>query len=115
MLAWFGLRLYPRPLPDAHSHPASQANQGSREPSLCKMNMQMLPIIKTKITAYGEAPQSGYRCPDPHGTVTGGGMPHTVYMLRTWHHSQCPAYTYALQMPQTYTCMQVGRLGTYSN
>ena len=51
MLAWFELRLYPGPFPDAHSHPVAQANQGSRELSLCRMNMQMLTIAKTKITA----------------------------------------------------------------
>ena len=76
----FGLRLHPGPLPDAHSHPAAQANQGSREPSLCRMYMQMQTMAKTKTVAHGEAPQSDCRCPDPHGTVTGGDMPHTIYM-----------------------------------
>ena len=80
MMAWFGLRLYPGPLPDAHSHPAAQANQGSREPSLCGICMQMQTIAKTKITAHGKAPHSGCRCPDPHGTVAGGNMPYTAYM-----------------------------------
>ena len=56
MIAWFGFRLYPGPLPDAHSHPAAQANQGTSELSLCRMNMQMLPNAKTKTTAHGEAP-----------------------------------------------------------
>ena len=77
MLAWFGIRLYPGPLPDAHSHPDAQANQGSREPSLCRMNIQMLTIARTKITAHGEAPQSGCRCPDPHGTVCKGLVSYT--------------------------------------
>ena len=79
-MAWFGLGLNPGPLPDAHSHHDAQANQGSQELSLCRMNMQMLTNAKTKITAHGEAPQSGCRCPDPHGTVTGGDMPYTAYM-----------------------------------
>ena len=56
-------------------------------------------MAKANTIAHGEALQSGCRCPDPHGTVTGGDMPHTVYMQRLWPHYSCPTYTYALQMP----------------
>ena len=59
MVAWFELRLHPGPLPGAHSNPAAQANQGSKEPSCAELYMQMQTIAKIKKVAHGEVPQSG--------------------------------------------------------
>ena len=45
----------PWAFPRCHSNPAAQANQGSREPSLCRMYMQMQIMAKTKKNAHGGA------------------------------------------------------------